>query len=107
MVHSCKPPCFCTLQNTEDYECELTVTTERESFIVPVRSMGAAAALDLPDLVDFRMSAVKVCTKQTVLVRNLGSKGATFALRATEPFAVSPGEGYLGPGDALQVRGLG
>lgn len=92
-------------QSKDDYACDLVVCTEREKFIVPVVAWGAAAALDFPDAVDFGDAApTKLECHQTVLVRNVGTKAAGFSLRTHEPFSVSPSDGFLGPGETLQVH---
>lgn len=92
-------------QSKDDYSCDLVVCTEREKFLVPVMAMGAAAALDMPDVVDFGHAApTKLESKQTVLVRNVGTKAAGFSLRTYEPFSVQPSEGFLAPGEMLQMQ---
>lgn len=88
----------------DDYTCELVVCTEREKFAVPVVAVGASAALDFPDLVDFGSSPAKAEAHQTVFVRNVGSKAAHFGLSAPAPFSVTPSAGHLAPGETLQVR---
>ncbi len=89
-------------ESNGDYKCVLEVCTERETFHVPVLAMGATAALDFPDLVDFGSVPAKVETKQTVFVRNAGSKAADFSLSVPHPFTVLPTAGHLSPGETLQ-----
>ncbi|KXZ49496.1 hypothetical protein GPECTOR_21g722 [Gonium pectorale] len=89
-------------ESRDDYSCDLVVCTEREKFVVPVLAVGASAALDFPDLVDFGSVPAKVDTRQTVFVRNVGSKAAHFSLTAPAPFSVSPTAGHLAPGETLQ-----
>lgn len=89
-------------ESKDDYNCNLVVLTEREKFHVPVLAIGAAAALDFPDHVDFGSVPAKVETKQTVFVRNAGSKAAHFSLSVPPPFTVLPTAGHLSPGETLQ-----
>ncbi|KAG2489301.1 hypothetical protein HYH03_012133 [Edaphochlamys debaryana] len=89
-------------ESRDDYSCDLIICTEREKFVVPVLAVGASAALDFPDCVDFQSVPAKVDTKQTVFVRNVGSKAAHFSLSAPPPFTVSPTAGHLAPGETLQ-----
>eukprot|EP00955_Chlamydomonas_euryale_P060740 357809-Chlamydomonas_euryale.AAC.3 len=91
-------------ESTEDYAYNLVVCTEREKFVVPVIAAGAAPALDVPDLVEFEPTPVKMATRQTLLVRNVGTSGASFALSAPLPFGASPSRGFLQPGETLQVQ---
>jgi hydrocephalus-inducing protein len=93
-------------ESRDDYACDLVVCTEREKFVVPVMAVGASAALDFPDVVDFSGVAVRLEKRQTVFVRNVGSKAARFSLSAQQPFAVSPAAGELAPGETLQVAVL-
>lgn len=89
-------------ESRDDYSCDLVVCTEREKFLVPVLAVGASAALDFPDRVEFGSAPTKVEVRQTVFVRNVGSKAAHFNLTAPAPFAVSPAAGHLAPDETLQ-----
>ncbi|GIL73964.1 hypothetical protein Vretifemale_3957, partial [Volvox reticuliferus] len=89
-------------ESRDDYSCDLVVCTEREKFVVPVLAVGASAALDFPDLVEFGTVPAKVEARQTVFVRNVGSKAAHFSLSAPVPFGVSPTGGHLAPDETLQ-----
>ncbi|EFJ42226.1 hypothetical protein VOLCADRAFT_67248 [Volvox carteri f. nagariensis] len=89
-------------ESRDDYSCDLVVCTEREKFVVPVLAVGASAALDFPDLVEFGSVPAKVEARQTVFVRNVGSKAAHFSLSAPQPFTVSPTAGNLAPDETLQ-----
>jgi hydrocephalus-inducing protein len=42
-----------------DYSFDLTVVTERERFIVPIRAVGCKALLDFPDVLNFGSVPVK------------------------------------------------
>jgi len=42
-----------------DYSFDLTVVTEREKFIVPIRAVGCKALLDFPDVLNFGSVPVK------------------------------------------------
>lgn len=91
-------------ESMDDYSCDLVICTEREKFLVPIVAMGATAALDFPDSVDFGSMSIKMSAKQTILVRNVGNKAAIFSLRTHAPFAVMPAEGFLNQGETLQVQ---
>ncbi len=65
-----------------DYAHEILCETERETFLVPVRAIGARAILDFPDQVHFLPpSPVKHPAAKTLLVRNIGNAPATFSLQ--------------------------
>ncbi|XP_078688637.1 hydrocephalus-inducing protein-like [Branchiostoma floridae x Branchiostoma belcheri] len=87
----------------KDYVHELLCMTEREKFVVPVHCVGARAILDFPDYVNFSAWPVKHTATQTLLVRNIGNKDATFSLAAQRPFSVSPACGVLPVGESMQV----
>ncbi|XP_035679087.1 LOW QUALITY PROTEIN: hydrocephalus-inducing protein homolog [Branchiostoma floridae] len=87
----------------KDYVHELLCITEREKFVVPVHCIGARAILDFPDYVNFSAWPVKHTATQTLLVRNIGNKDATFSLAAQRPFSVSPSCGVLPVGESMQV----
>ena len=91
-------------ESTEHYAYNLIVCSEREKFVVPILAAGAAPALDLPDLVEFGSAPAWTETKQTVLVRNVGSQASAFSLHAQTPFKVSPSQGFLAPGETLQLQ---
>lgn len=44
------------MQSRADAMCDLVVVTEREKFVVPIIALGAAAALDLPDQLNFNQA---------------------------------------------------
>lgn len=88
----------------KDYADELVCVTERERFVVPVRAVGARAALDLPDRVDFGSAVVKAEAVRTLLVRNLGTRAAHFRLQCPPPFAVTPDHGQLPPQGSMQLQ---
>lgn len=62
-------------ESTEDYAYNLVVCTEREKFVVPVIAAGAAPALDLPDLVEFEPTPVKMPSSQVCVVHACVSCG--------------------------------
>lgn len=90
-------------QAAGDYAADLVVTTERESFLVPVRCIGPAAVLDLPDQLAFDASPVSIEGSQVLLVSNVGKRAGAFSLRTWGPFSVSPSQGHLQPGEGVQV----
>jgi hypothetical protein len=90
-------------ESTDNCSCQLVVCTEREKFLVPIIAHGAIMALDLPDYIHFPSAPTKLPTRRTFLVRNVGHKAAGFLMRAHAPFLVMPCEGFLEPGEVLQV----
>jgi len=57
-----------------DYSYDLTVITEREKFIVPIRATGCRSLLDFPDTLDFGPVPVKHTSEKPIMVRNIGEK---------------------------------
>jgi hydrocephalus-inducing protein len=90
--------------DTEDYRCDLVVATERERFVVPIKCVGNKPALDFPDLVAFESTPAKCSSVATRVVRNVGTKRASFAFLVPDPFAAFPSEGVLDVGEAVQIR---
>ncbi|CAD7939993.1 unnamed protein product [Amoebophrya sp. A120] len=89
----------------QDYSYDLTVVTEREKFVVPIRALGFHALLDFPDVVDFGTDCpVRLESTKTVLMRNVGEKATRFCFQVAPPFSVSIADGYLDPDSTLQVQ---
>lgn len=57
-----------------DYAYDLTVVTERERFVVPIRAIGCRSLLDFPDSLDFGPVPVKHQAEKPVMVRNIGER---------------------------------
>nr|XP_054509111.1 hydrocephalus-inducing protein-like [Agelaius phoeniceus] len=87
----------------KDYCHELVCITARERTVVPIRAIGARAVLDFPAQLDFSKCPVKVSTRETLLVRNVGARAARYQLSTQSPFSVVPATGALGAGDTVQV----
>ncbi|NXI34967.1 HYDIN protein, partial [Galbula dea] len=92
-----------TPQENKDYCHQLTCTTERERFVVPIRAIGARALLDFPDHLSFSACPVNYSTQRTLLVRNVGTREARCSLSTRSPFSVDPSLGTLAVGDSMQV----
>ncbi|NXE09199.1 HYDIN protein, partial [Lophotis ruficrista] len=92
-----------TPEENKDYFHQLTCITERETFIVPIRAIGARAILDFPDQLDFAVCPVKYSTQKTLLVRNIGNREARYRISTQSPFSADPSIGTLGIGDTMQV----
>ena len=90
-------------QEPRDYTYDVVVVTEREKFLVPIRAQGPRAFLSFPDSIAFESTAVKSCSSRTMVVRNVGSAPAAFALSCTAPFTVTPSSGTVPVGSTLQV----
>ncbi|NWI85348.1 HYDIN protein, partial [Pitta sordida] len=87
----------------KDYFHQLHCITEREEFIVPIRAIGARAALDFPDQLDFGVCPVKYSTQKNLLVRNLGNQEACYHISTQSPFSVILAVGTLNIGESMQV----
>ncbi|GMF15729.1 unnamed protein product [Phytophthora fragariaefolia] len=91
-------------QEVTDYAIDLVCCTERERFLLPVRVRGRFAALDLPDEIELGASPVKMPTTRVLTVRNVGTRGASFAFQTTEHFRVNPPSATLAQGAAVQIE---
>ena len=71
---------------------------------MPIKCVGNKPALDFPDLVAFESTPAKCSSVATRVVRNVGTKRASFAFLVPDPFAAFPSEGVLDVGEAMQIR---
>ncbi len=86
-----------------DYSYDLTVVTEREKFIVPIRAVGCRALLDFPDSVDFGAVPVKHTAEKPVMVRNIGEKTTKWHVKVPNGFKLNKTEGILEVGQSEQL----
>jgi hydrocephalus-inducing protein len=86
-----------------DYSYDLTVITEREKFIVPIRAVGCRALLDFPDNLDFGPVPVKHTAEKPIMVRNIGEKTTKWQIKVPHGFNVSKTEGILEVGQSEQL----
>ena len=86
-----------------DFAYDLTVVTEREKFIVPIRARGCLAMLDFPDQLDFGLVPVKFETEKPVMIRNIGEKATKWHIRVPSNFRLSKREGILEVGQTEQL----
>ncbi|EGZ27383.1 hypothetical protein PHYSODRAFT_450123, partial [Phytophthora sojae] len=91
-------------QEVTDYAIDLVCCTERERFLLPVRVRGRFAALDLPDELEFGVCPVKMPTTRVLTVRNVGTRGSSFAFQTSEHFRVTPPSATLAQGAAVQIE---
>ncbi|GMF21897.1 unnamed protein product [Phytophthora lilii] len=91
-------------QEITDYSLDLVCCTERERFLLPVRVRGRFAALDLPDELEFGICPVKMPTSRVLTVRNVGTRGSSFAFQTSEHFRVTPPSASLSQGAAVQIE---
>jgi hypothetical protein len=91
-------------QEVTDYAIDLVCCTERERFLLPVRVRGRFAALDLPDELEFGLCPVKMPTTRVLTVRNVGTRGSSFAFQTSEHFRVTPPSATLAQGAAVQIE---
>ena len=67
-------------QECKDYAYDVTVVTEREKFLIPLRALGPRPFLTFPDKLEFQSVTVKSSSTRTFVVRNIGSKVCQFNL---------------------------
>ncbi|KAE9352056.1 Hydrocephalus-inducing protein [Phytophthora rubi] len=91
-------------QEVTEYAIDLVCCTERERFLLPVRVRGRFAALDLPDELEFGVCPVKMPTNRVLTVRNVGTRGSSFAFQTSEHFRVTPPSATLAQGAAVQIE---
>ena len=87
----------------KDFEAELHCITERERFLVTVRARGPRACFEFPDGVDFGLQPVRINSEEAFLLRNTGASDGRFALSVPPPFSVTPLDGSLAAGAAMQI----
>ncbi|KAL1499824.1 hypothetical protein AB1Y20_012509 [Prymnesium parvum] len=87
----------------QDYTCELICMSEREKFVVAVSARGPRACFEFPDGVDFGTQPVRADATEAFLLRNSGAKDGRFALIVDPPFSVTPSDGWLAAGEAMQL----
>lgn len=108
-----------TPDSTSDFEHDLLCTTDREKFLVPIRTIGARGivcvstrhltvrkgVIDIADEITVtEKGPVKCTTSKTILVQNVGDKVANFSLHANTPFKAVPSEGSLNIGQRMQIE---
>jgi len=86
-----------------DYSYDLTVVTEREKFIVPIRAVGCRALLDFPEKIDFGSVPVKHTGEKPVMVRNIGEKTTKWHVKVPNGFKLNKTEGILDVGQSDQL----
>lgn len=88
---------------SRDYEYDVMFCTDRESFKVPVRALGARPKLQVPDVIDFGGSCpCNSTSNKAVIARNIGRCAGKFQLSAMPPFRVVPSEAFLDVGETVQ-----
>ena len=92
-----------TPRNNQDYSCELVCLSEREKFLVSISARGPRACFEFPDGVDFGLQPVRANATEAFLLRNTGVANGRFVLSVPQPFSVSPSDGALKAGEALQL----
>jgi hypothetical protein len=87
----------------EPYDDAIVFRTEAGKFAVRVCSQISSLKVTTPGAIDFGFCPVGETTQKTLVVANTGQKTATFALENGPPFALSPLEGTLAPGESAPV----
>lgn len=80
--HGAKRTVLRLFLSLQDYFDELIIITEREKFSVPIRAIGARAALDFPEQLNFSNCPVRFSSRKTLLVRNVGKREACYSITA-------------------------
>ncbi|KAK6093184.1 hypothetical protein MT418_006524 [Batrachochytrium dendrobatidis] len=86
-----------------DYAYSLVCITEREKFLLPIKTIGARGVLDLPDDVIFGDCPVNYSSVKTLLVRNIGNALAKFDVKVDGPFSITPNTGCIEIGQTMQM----
>ena len=87
----------------QDYSCELVCLSEREKFVVMISARGPRACFEFPDGVDFGLQPVRANATEAFLLRNTGGADGRFVLSVPAPFSVTPSDGALRAGEAMQL----
>jgi hydrocephalus-inducing protein len=87
-----------------DFNYDLICTTEREKFIVPMRTIGSRGVLEAPDDINFPKSPIKFASSKNVIVKGVGKRTAHFTLHTEAPFFVTPTSGSLAPDERMQLQ---
>lgn len=87
-------------ETKSDFSYDLTVVTEREKFIVPIRAVGCVSMIEFPDKLDFGLVPVKYTAEKPVMMRNIGEKTTKWQIKVPEGFKVSKKEGILEVGSS-------
>lgn len=91
----------------EDYSCDIKFCTDRETFTVPVRALGARPLLQLPEVLNFGEACpCNSTSSRSVLARNVGRCAGKFQLSATAPYSVIPTAAVLNVGETIQCQVL-
>ena len=87
----------------EDYSCDLVCLSEREKFLVNISARGPRSCFEFPDGVDFGLQPVRANATEAFLLRNTGLADGRFVLSVPKPFSVTPSDGALKAGEAMQL----
>lgn len=92
-------------QEIRDYSLDLICSTEREKFIVPIRAMGMRPQMTFPDEVHFGNCPMKIPSRKSILVQNVGSSPALFIMRSNNIAFACPTEGMkIDPGASQMLE---
>ena len=93
-----------TPDSDNDFHYDLVCTTEREKFIVPVKTIGSRGVIEAPDDINFTKAPIKFPSTKNILVKSVGKKTAHFTLSTDLPYMVTPASGTLGPDERMQIE---
>ena len=86
-----------------DFAAELVCLSEREKFVVMISARGPRPCFEFPDGVDFGLQPVRASASEAFLLRNTGTADGRFVLSVPAPFSVTPSDGALKAGEAMQL----
>jgi len=77
--------------------------SEREKFVVMISARCPRPCFEFPDGVDFGLQPVRANASEAFLLRNTGKADGRFVLSVPAPFSVTPSDGALKAGGAMQL----
>ena len=93
-----------TPEAKSDISYDLTVITEREKFLVPIRGIGCKVNIEYTDYIDFGEVPVKYKIEKPFIIRNVGEKITKWMLKClSNSVTISKKEGILDIGKNEQI----
>ncbi|KAF1774057.1 Abnormal spindle-like microcephaly-associated protein, ASH domain [Phytophthora cactorum] len=83
---------------------EIAFVLEAGTFLAACSSTGAFCSTGLADELEIGICPVKMPTTRVLTVRNVGTRGSSFAFQTSEHFRVTPPSATLAQGAAVQLE---
>ncbi|XP_066585113.1 hydrocephalus-inducing protein homolog [Prorops nasuta] len=94
---------FCPEENL-DYVHQAKFTTDTGSLVIPIIAIGPRPILDFPDFIEVPVTAVKLQSSKSILVRNAGNVQAVFSIHCDNAcFWVEPSRGIVDKDEQVQI----